>query len=111
MSGVAVAVAAGAAVVGTGYSIYQGEQQKKAQAEALNQQRDAQNQAQANALKQEKASEEAQNRALAKRPDASAILSAAEQAGKAGTASTMLTGSQGIDPASLQLEKKTLLGG
>lgn len=111
MSGVAVAVAAGAAVIGTGYSIYAGEQQKKAQSEALNQQRDAQNQAQQSALKQEKSAEEASNRSLAKAPNAGAILSGAEQAAKTGGASTMLTGAAGVDPNSLQLEKKTLLGG
>lgn len=111
MSGVAVAVAAGAAVVGTGYSIYAGEQQKKAQADALNQQRDAQSKAEASALKQEKSAEEAQNKALAKTPDSAAILSSAEQASKSGVGGTMLTGAQGVDPNSLQLEKKSLLGG
>lgn len=108
---IAMATLAGAAVVGTGYSIYAGEQQKKAQSDALNQQRDAQSKAEANALKQEKAGEEATNRSLAKRPDTGAILSSAEQAAKTGTGGTMLTGAQGVDPNSLQLEKKTLLGG
>ena len=106
----ALAVMAAATVAATGYSIYSGEQQKKAQGEALNQQREAQNKAEASALKQEKSAEEATNRSLAKKPDTGAILSAAEQASKTGVGSTMLTGAQGVDPTSLQLEKKTLLG-
>ena len=108
---VALATLAGAAVVGTGYSIYAGEQQKSAQKDALNQQRDAQAKAEASALKQEKTAEETMNKSLAKKPDASAILSQSEQAGKSGVGSTMLTGAAGVDPNSLQLEKKTLLGG
>lgn len=125
---VALAVAAGAAVAGTAYSIYSGEQQKSAQKDALNQQRDANNkqlQAQQDALTQQKAAqadataaaekqakvaEEATNRSLAKTPNTSAIMSQAEQASKAGVGSTMLTGPAGVDPNSLQLEKKTLLG-
>lgn len=128
MSGVAVAVAAGAAVIGTGYSIYAGEQQKKAQQEAMNNQaeynnkqleaqrealanqKSAQATASAAALKQEKAAEEATNRSLSKSPNSSAILSAAEQTSKSGVSGTMLTGPTGVDPTSLTLEKKTLLG-
>ena len=108
---IALSVAAGAAVVGTGYAIYSGEQQKAAQKDALNQQRDAQGKAEASALKQEKSAEEASNRSLSKAPNTSAILSGAEQSAKTGGASTMLTGAAGVDPNSLQLEKKTLLGG
>lgn len=107
----AIMIAAGVAAAGTAYSIYNGEQQRKAQNNALNQQRDAQQKAEASALKQEKAAEEAQNKSLAKRPDAGAILSQAEQASKSGVGSTMLTGAAGVDPSSLQLEKKSLLGG
>lgn len=107
----AMITAAVALTVMTGYSIYSGEQQKKQQKEALNQQRDAQQKAEASALKQEKAAEEAQNKSLAKRPDTGALLSSAEQASKTGVGGTMLTGAAGVDPTSLQLEKKTLLGG
>lgn len=128
MSGVAVAVAAGAAVIGTGYSIYAGEQQKsaqskamrqqqeannaqlKAQMDALTQQKSAQADATASASKQAAASEEATNRSLAKTPNSGAILSSAEQASKTGVGGTMLTGPAGVDPASLTLEKKSLLG-
>lgn len=107
----AMITAAVALTVMTGYTIYSGEQQKKQQKDALNQQREAQQKAEASALKQEKIAEESQNKALAKRPDTGSILSTAEQAAKVGGGSTMLTGSQGVDPTSLQLEKKTLLGG
>lgn len=106
----ALIVAAAAAAVGTGYSIYSGEQQRSAQKDALNQQREAQQKAEASAAKQEKAAEEATNRALAKTPDTNAIMSAAEQSGKGGASSTMLTGPQGVDPNALELGKKTLLG-
>lgn len=105
---IASAVIAGA---GTAYSIYSGEQQKKAQGEALNQQRDAQRKAEESALRQESAAQQAQNKAMAKKPDTNAILSAAEQASKTGVGSTMLTGSQGVDPSTLELGKKSLLGG
>lgn len=62
------------------------------------------------AKKQADQAEQAQNRANAKRPDTGAMLSANEQAAKAGNAGTMLTGPMGIDPAALQLGKNTLLG-
>ena len=39
------------------------------------------------------------------------MLSANMRAGQAGQGSTMLTGSQGIDPSTLTLGKTTLLGG
>lgn len=124
----ALIVAAGAMAAGTAYSIYSGEQQKSAQKDALNQQREANNQqlqAQRDALEQQKSAqttatsaaekqakvaEEATNRSLAKTPNTSAILSQAEQASKTGVGSTMLTGAQGVDPTSLTLDKKTLLG-
>jgi hypothetical protein len=49
---------------------------------------------------------------MTKKPDTNAILSAAEQAGKAGASSTMLTGTSGVDVSQLGLGKKnTLLGG
>lgn len=104
------AAALAVAGAGTAYQVYSGEQQRSAQKDALNQQREAQQKAEASALKQEKAAEEATNKALAKKPDVNAIMAASEQAGKSGASSTMLTGAQGVDPTSLQLEKKTLLG-
>lgn len=55
-------------------------------------------------------SEEATNRANARAPDVSGIVSAAQQAAQGGAGSTMLTGPQGVDPNSLSLGKNTLLG-
>lgn len=116
MSG-AVTVAAVATVAAVGASIYQGEQQRKAASKAAdqaekqaNQQADAAAKQADAAAKQARQAEEATNRANQKKPDVSGILSAAQQAGKAGASGTMLTGPQGIDPDALQLGKNTLLG-
>lgn len=77
---------------------------------ALAAQSTAQAQATAVADKQATAATEANNKANAKSPDVGAMLSANQQAAKSGAAGTMLTGSGGIDPASLNLGKTTLLG-
>ena len=103
MSGATTAILATAAVVGTAYSIYSGERASSAQ-------KDAQEKAQQQAQKQAQAADQALNQANQKKPDTSAILSAAQQAGRSGQSGTMLTGSQGVDPASLTLGKSTLLG-
>lgn len=102
MGGIVEAIVA-SALIGGGISYMQGEQQKKAADEANRL-------AAENARKQEKAADEATNRANQKRPDTSAILSAASQSSKTGASGTMLTGPQGIDPAALNLGKNTLLG-
>lgn len=94
---------AAAAIVSAIYGIYSGERAKDAQSSA-------QEQAHDNAIAQAKAADQATNRANQKRPDTSAILSAAQQAGRAGASGTMLTGSQWVDPSSLTLGKNTLLG-
>ncbi|BCB27048.1 hypothetical protein SKTS_19340 [Sulfurimicrobium lacus] len=96
-------VMAGAALAGTAYSIYSGERAADAQSSA-------QNQAKAQADKQATAADQAQNRANQKKPDTSAILSAAGQAGKAGESGTMLTGPAGVGANTLNLGKNTLLG-
>lgn len=95
--------AAIAAVAGTAYSVYSGERAASAQASAQKQ-----NLARANETAKQQ--EEATNRANQKDPDSSAILSAIQQAGKAGASGTMLTGSQGVDTSSLTLGKNVLLG-
>lgn len=100
----AMAVAAGAAVAGTAYSVYAGERAASAQ-------KDAAKKAEANASATAKAADEATNKANMKKPDTGAIMDAALQAGKNGGAGTMLTGPGGIDPSALQLGKSTLLGG
>lgn len=104
MSGYTAIVAAVAAVAGAGVAYSNGQEQKKS-AEA------SMNQAKANALKAEKQADQDNNRINQKKPDTSAILAAASQAGKGGVAGTMLTGPQGIDPNALSLGKNTLLGG
>lgn len=63
-----------------------------------------------NALETQKQADEANNRANAKAPDSAAAMAANVLAGKAGQSGTMLTGPQGVDPASLSLGKSTLLG-
>lgn len=95
--------AAVAAVVGTAYTVYSGERAADAQSSA-------QNEARANAEKQATAADQAQNKANQKKPDTSAILSAAGQAGKVGESSTMLTGPMGVNANQLNLGKNTLLG-
>jgi len=96
-------VATVATIASAAYSIYSNEKAAKAQ-------RAAQDQARAAAERQAAAAEQSFNRANQKRPDVSAILSAASQAARGGESSTMLTGSQGISPNMLSLGKNTLLG-
>lgn len=87
----------------TGMQADAGKKQAKAAEEANRIAQDA-------AAKNAKAMDEAANRANAKSPDLTAMLSANEQAAKGGVAGTMLTGATGIDPSTLQLGKNTLLG-
>jgi hypothetical protein len=100
MSGVVTA----AVVASTVNSIYQGQKQASAQKKAAAQ-------AEANANKQAKAADEANNRANQKRANPGAALDNAMMASKSGASGTMLTGSAGVDPGSLQLGRSTLLGG
>lgn len=94
-----------AAVVGsTLASAYSANKQAKAQESATAQATEA-------AKKQASQAEEATNRANAKRPDTAAMASANKQASMAGNVGTMLTSPMGVDPATLQLGKNTLLGG
>lgn len=114
----ALTALATAAVVGTGYSIYSGEQGRAAQ-------REAQQNAQLQAKKQERASEEAYNAANKKQPNIPGTLAAASSMADQGVGSTMLTG-PGADiptggagsllgaaqtPGNLSMKKNSLLGG
>jgi len=110
-STIALSVAAGAAVAGTAYSIYSGEQQKSAQADALKQQQQAQREATERARGQQQKAEQAQNAANAKSPDVAGIMEAAGKAAQGGPSGTMLTGPSGVSQADLTLGKNTLLGG
>ena len=100
LAGAALAIAA----TGTGYSIYEGKRTAEAQEKA-------QRMSMAEAQKTARAADEETNRANQKRPNANAILAAAQQAAKGGMGSTMLTGPQGVSSSELSLGKSTLLGG
>lgn len=107
MSGVVTAASVVVGAIGTGYSIYAGQQQQQAQKKALNQQKAAQVKAETEAKAQQAKSETAMNAANQKQPDMSSIMKAAQATGGSGT---MLTGPGGVDPGSLTLGKSTLLG-
>ena len=100
LAGAALAVAA----TGTGYSIYEGERSATAQNRS-------QRQALANSKATAQSADEANNRANQKRPNANAILAAAQQAAKGGMGGTLLTGPQGANLGEMSLGKSTLLGG
>ncbi len=100
--------AAAAAVVGTGYTIYQGEKQNKMQERSLQMQSQANQRAVESATKQEKSAEENIRAANRKQADVSSILAAAQDAG--GGDRTLLTGPMGVDPNQLALGRNTLLG-
>lgn len=100
LAGAALAVSA----VGTGYSIYQGER-------TADMQERAQRRSMAEAQKTAQSADEANNRANQKRPNANAILAAAQQAAKGGMGGTLLTGPQGANLGEMSLGKSTLLGG
>ena len=101
---VLAAAALAAAATGTGYSIYAGERAAGAQEKA-------QRMSMAETQKTARAADEATNRANQKRPNANAILAAAQQAAKGGMGGTLLTGPQGVNTGELSLGKSTLLGG
>lgn len=104
---ITAAAAIAAAGIGGGISLYQGQQQAAAQKKALKTQQSQQANAYQDAQAQQRRSELAMNKADQKQPDMSAIMKAAASPGQS---ATMLTGPQGIDPASLALGKSTLLG-
>lgn len=91
------------AVVGAIAGIANAQSQKEAQQDAAKKASDL-------AKKQAREADIAMNRANQKQPDSAAILSAMNQAGKAGASGTMLTGPQGVDPSAMSLGKSTLLG-
>lgn len=97
-------IAAGVTLLTAGVSLYNGEEQRKAQSRALAQQVKAAKEAQL-------ASDEANNKANARSPDIAGLLSANVLAAANGQAGTMLTGPGGIDNSKLTLGKNDLLGG
>lgn len=91
------------AIGSTAVAAASSEQQRKAGSQARTQ-------ATINAKETARLADEANNRANAKAPDTAAAMAAAMLSGKAGNSGTMLTGSQGIDPAVLSLGRNNLLG-
>ena len=104
LSTIALIAGAAALAAGTGHSIYEGER-------AAGEQEKAQRLSMAETQKTARAADEATNRANQKRPNANAILAAAQQAAKGGMGGTLLTGPQGVNTGELSLGKSTLLGG
>lgn len=106
-----------AAVAGTAYSVYAGEQAKKQQSQALAQQQQgmeqqaqAQRRAEAGATAQQTLGAQETARANKKTPDVGAIMAGAQQAAQGAGAGTMLTGPGGVAANAMQLGKSTLLG-
>jgi hypothetical protein len=103
------AAGAAAAAAGTGYGIAAGESGRKAQAQAMNEQRTAQQAMAAQARSQQRQSQQAMAAATRAQPDVAGIM---QQAGaEGGPTTTMLTGPMGVNPQDLQLGRQTLLGG
>ena len=95
-------------VIGTGYSIIKGQQQKKAQQKQLAEQRRANQKAEETAKKQQETAQQEYNKANRKSPDANVIQQAVESENQGGT---LLTGAKGVDPNKLNLGGgSTLLG-
>ena len=98
-----------AAAAGTGYAIAAGESGKKAQQQAMADQRTAQQAQAAQARSQQRQSQQAMAAATRAQPDVGGIM---QQAGaEGGPSTTMLTGPMGVNPQELQLGRSTLLGG
>lgn len=96
--------------VGTGVAAYNGKKSADNQAQSLKAETTATQTAEASALSTERKSETADNAVNQQAPDISSILSQAANSSKVGIGSTMLTGSGGVNPGSLNLGKSTLLG-
>jgi len=107
---IAAIAGATAAVGGTAYSIYNGQQQLGEQKKALASQNKAQQTAQAASLSTERKSAVAENAANQQTPNVAAILARAAKMGNNGLSSTMLTGPTGVSASNLNLGKQTLLG-
>jgi 4-diphosphocytidyl-2C-methyl-D-erythritol kinase len=98
MSGIITAI-----VVAGGTSIYQGEQQRKAQKKSLRSQKMAQAESQARASSTAKQSLMAEAKANRKKPNIATLLGRERMAANRGPGSTMMTGTGGA--------RGTMLGG
>lgn len=92
ISGAAAWIMAGAAVAGTGYSVYAGEKGREMQKKAMRKQEVAQKEAERRALATERRNMMESQRARSKKADVESLLAAAQDTG--GNA-TMLTGPRG----------------
>ncbi len=92
------------AAAGLGYSVYSGER-------AASEQRQAHRDAKKRAKKQESIADQEFNRANRKQANTTRLRQANAAANAMGAGSTLLTGGQGVNPASLTLGRTTLLGG
>lgn len=111
MSAVVAAIVATAAVAaGVGYSVYAGEQGKKAQEDAMRKQEAAQARAAQQAQQQAAESKAAIRRSQQQAPDVAGIMASAQEGAAGGPSATMLTGPMGVDPNQLSLGRQTLLG-
>ena len=106
MSAIATAIA-----IGVAYTIYSGEQGKRAQEDAMRQQQAAQAEAAKQAKLQTEQSQAAMRAANRRAPDVAGIMQAAQESAQGGPSSTMLTGPMGVNPQDLQLGRSSLLGG
>lgn len=106
MSELAIIAITGA--LSAGYGIYSGERAGQAQKVGMRRQAQAQQQAQAAAARQQRMAAEAQAAANRKQPDIGSILATEAELGKAGPASTLLTGPSGVRRA--PAKATTLLG-
>lgn len=92
ISGAAAWIMAGAAVAGTGYSVYAGEKGRKMQKEAVRRQEAAQKQAEQRAKATDRRNMMESMRARSKKADVASLLAAAQDTGGN---STILTGQRG----------------
>ena len=89
--------------------VQQSRDQRKLQKQALNEQKALQEKALSAANKQARLNEAELAKANQKQPDMLELLTGAQRAGNAGP-STMLTGSKGLDPLKMKLQRPSLLG-
>ena len=108
---VALIGAAAVGAAGLGYTIAQGVEGQRRQADALRRQEGTQQQAVKAAEGQRKRSEMVMNQANRQTPNVAGIMQSARAGGgDSGASGTMLTGPTGVDPNALALGKSTLLG-
>ena len=99
----------GATLLNTAVSYPQAKKQDKAMSAQMDLARQEAARQEQRAVKAERQGEAEMNKANRRQPNAGAILSAAQQAGKSGPSGTMLTGPSGV-AGDLSLGKSSLLG-